>query len=63
MAGVIMWLDGRQFGAVVVVMIMIMIMIMIMVMLVIVIVLVIMLIRGVDGIAHSVASVEVPVAK
>ena len=56
-AGVVVLFDRRQFGAVVVAMVMVMVMI------VIVIVLVIMLFGGVDGVAHSVASVKVPVAK
>ncbi len=55
MAAMLMLCDRRQLGAVVVAMFVAMVMVMI--------VRVIMFFRGVDGIAHSVASVKVPVAK
>ena len=55
MAAMLMFFDRGQRGAVVVAMFVAMVMIMV--------VLVIMFFRGVDGIAHSVASVKVPVAK
>ncbi|GAB5337953.1 hypothetical protein PFUM301597_24380 [Pseudomonas fluorescens] len=57
MAGVVVLFDGRQFGAVIVIVIVGMIVLKIMIMRV------IMLFGGVDGVAHSVASVKVPVAK
>ena len=57
MAGVVVLFDGRQFGAVIVIVIVGMIVLRIMIMRV------IMLLGGVDGVAHSVASVKVPVAK
>ncbi len=61
MAGVVVLFDGRQFGAVIVIVIVIVIVGMIV--LKIMIMRVIMLFGGVDGVAHSVASVKVPVAK
>ncbi|CAM2993447.1 hypothetical protein PSFL6913_10785 [Pseudomonas fluorescens] len=57
MAGVVVLFDGRQFGAVIVIVIVGMIVLKIMIMRV------TMLFGGVDGVAHSVASVKVPVAK
>ena len=61
MAAMLMLFDRRQLGAVVVSMFVAMVMSMVMSMSMIV--RVIMFFRGVDGIAHSVASVKVPVAK
>jgi hypothetical protein len=65
MAGVVVLFDRRQFGAVIVIVIVIVIVGMIvgMIVLKIMIMRVIMLFGGVDGVAHSVASVKVPVAK